>query len=733
MTSLKMDGFMRPFRGRGDDWDMFWTKYGVLASASGWNTTAKKMDRLPLFLEGEAFLVFSKMSELDKRDADRVTFVMRKSFSVTASEAYRMFTHRKLLMDESPDAYVADLQRLLELSGHFKTDGDCDAVLIEQMLVGLPHEFEKDIRLSFAGSELSVADCVERIRALKAVRSSMSSALSIAGAAPARGASSTGPSRSFSGAQSVLCYFCNEVGHIRRFCAKKQQVAGKVVTCYFCEKPGHQKKDCHARKKWLASQDKGAAAVESGTNECLCIVSTQGRLPRVHLEVRLRESDAKMERVRSVVDTGSTRTLVSQALVDKLGVAQNSMKKPSSGIVALDGKPLNVVGSILLSFKRNDGPVRLPPVTLGVLVVPDLSVVSSDLLVGSDLIAKSGGLCMAYNDDGSLASVEFGGNPTKSVNVAASSVDYHKLPRGVSIDERDNSDVVLSTDDGVVTWIAAEKRWQMSWKWKDGQEPTNKIGHGIGEYSRAKLTPDQEEKFCAEVDSWVKNGWLVEHNPAIHGDPAAVLPFIAVAQEHKATTPVRPCLDYRFLNDHLVSKPGMESPVCGETIRKWRATDEPEKFVMLDIRKAYLQVHVSPELLRYQTVVWRGKLFVMTRMAFGMSVAPKMMDVIVKYVTQEHNDVDNYVDDLVVPKAKKEVVIQQLGDYGLPTKPCEPMQAATVLGLKLAESPDGVQWSRRNIDELGVPERLTKRKLFSWCGKLTSHYPVCAWLRPRCS
>ena len=139
--------------------------------------------------------------------------------------------------------------------------------------MGLPHEFEKDIRLSFAGSELSVADCVERIRALKAVRSSMSSALSVVGAAPARGVSSTGPSRSFSGAQSVLCYFCNEVGHIRRFCPEKQQAAGKVVTCYFCEKPGHQKKDCHARKKWLASQDKGAAAVESGTNECLCIVS----------------------------------------------------------------------------------------------------------------------------------------------------------------------------------------------------------------------------------------------------------------------------------------------------------------------------------------------------------------------------------------------------------------------------------------------------------------------------
>ena len=41
----------------------------------------------------------------------------------------------------------------------------------------------------------------------------------------------------------------------------------------------------------------------------------------------------------------------------------------------------------------------------------------------------------------------------------------------------------------------------------------------------------------------------------------------------------------------------------------------------------------------------------MTRMGFGLSVAPKLMNIIVRYVTRAMPDVDNYVDDVVVPEA----------------------------------------------------------------------------------
>ena len=137
------------------------------------------------------------------------------------------------------------------------------------------------------------------------------------------------------------------------------------------------------------------------------------------------------------------------------------------------------------------------------------------------------------------------------------------------------------------------------------------------------------------------------HDSAVHGEPATVLPFLAQVQEHKASTPVRPCLDYRILNDLLASHPDREAPVCDETLRKWRRAGNPSNLRLLDIRKAYLQVHVAPDLQRFQTVIWQGRVYVMTRMGFGMNIAPKFMDIIVRWVTREFPEVDNYVDDVM--------------------------------------------------------------------------------------
>ena len=117
------------------------------------------------------------------------------------------------------------------------------------------------------------------------------------------------------------------------------------------------------------------------------------------------------------------------------------------------------------------------------------------------------------------------------------------------------------------------------------------IGSGVGEYSRKHLTAEQEELFCQEVESWIKNQWLVEHDPAVHGEPGGVLPLLARTQEHKSSTPVRPCLDYRPLNSLILSQPGADAPVCEDTIRSWRKAGDAEDYDLLDICKVYLQVH----------------------------------------------------------------------------------------------------------------------------------------------
>ena len=117
--------------------DVFWSKFLVLAEVSGWDTAEKRIARLPLFLEGDAFLVFSRMQPADRKDQEKVAALMKKPFSASKSEAFQCFTQRKLRLDESVDAFAADLRRLLALAGH-KDSEETDAVVIEKILAGIP-------------------------------------------------------------------------------------------------------------------------------------------------------------------------------------------------------------------------------------------------------------------------------------------------------------------------------------------------------------------------------------------------------------------------------------------------------------------------------------------------------------------------------------------------------------------------------------------------------------------
>ena len=126
MSSIKLDGFLRPFRGKADDWPRSWEKFQVLASIQGWDSEAKRTRHLPLFLEGDAFLVFTRMAEADKKKEKEILRKMEQSFALTKAEAFGKFVRRTLREDESPDAHVADMQMLAAFSGHMVEDSDED-------------------------------------------------------------------------------------------------------------------------------------------------------------------------------------------------------------------------------------------------------------------------------------------------------------------------------------------------------------------------------------------------------------------------------------------------------------------------------------------------------------------------------------------------------------------------------------------------------------------------------
>lgn len=142
-------------------------------------------------------------------------------------------------------------------------------------------------------------------------------------------------------------------------------------------------------------------------------------------------------------------------------------------------------------------------------------------------------------------------------------------------------------------------------------------------------------------------------------------------------------------------------------------------------------MHISPELLEYQTVVWQGKPYVMTLMGFGLTIAPNGYNCLLDHPA--FADVDKYVDDVFKPSVSVDAVAARLLKYGLPTTLAQQVTSARVLSLQLQCNAEGdVVWHWRGVD-LALSANLTKRDVPRWCGRLTGNVPVCGWLHPHCT
>ena len=132
----------------------------------------------------------------------------------------------------------------------------------------------------------------------------------------------------------------------------------------------------------------------------------------------------------------------------------------------------------------------------------------------------------------------------------------------------------------------------------------------------------------------------------------------------------------------------------------------------------------------------------MTRMAFGLSVAPKIMTAIVSKILSMEECVrvgtDSYIDDILIDEdiVSAEHVEGLLTRFGLATKPVERLCEDGIRALGLRMYCDGtgkLMWKRDGgILELDATV-LTRRKVFSICGRLVGHFPVAAWLHVACN
>ena len=280
--------------------------------------------------------------------------------------------------------------------------------------------------------------------------------------------------------------------------------------------------------------------------------------------------------------------------------------------------------------------------------------------------------------------------------------------------------------DFVVSYDENEKKWSVEWKWCGGKGP-EQLQNTAEEYA---IPTEARNEYERQLSKWVTNQWLIPYDESVHGEVKGTIPLMAVIQPKKDK--VRPVMDFRELNTHLDPHTA-DADVCNEKIREWRRCGR--NVSLLDLRDAYLQVHVHASLWPYQTVVFQGRRWCLTRLGFGLSLAPmvmrKVLEMALKRDPKVHSAASPYADDILVNEdiATASEVKGHLEELGLTCKPPEKVsEGARVLGIRVWGERQGLFWKRDNQD-LQPPPKLTRREIFSLCGRLTSQVPVCGWLR----
>ena len=414
------------------------------------------------------------------------------------------------------------------------------------------------------------------------------------------------------------------------------------------------------------------------------------------------------------VDTFAEVSLLDYGLFEDIsGVLKN---KKDKNIVSIDGSDIETLGQVDIEVECGGRMVKVE-----CSVVRNLEgFVAAPLLLGVD----------AHRQFGSLAIDFRSGAPVVSYGHSTSVVAAVGMGSLNSRWKEDADGWIRQRDDGA---------WEFKWRWKE--LPSEMVWNGAAIYDRKLKTQEDREALSAEIESWISQGFLVDYDEDSMGPVGAILPINPVPQPGK-TTVMRPTCDYVELNKLIVGTSDREhNEVCSESVREWR---RHEGLVVADLSKAYMRVHVAPELWRFQVLKWNGKLYALTRLGFGLVSAPRVLKLIMDEVLRAHPRVNAFRDDLCVGTdassgrdtavATMQTALVALKAAGFPSKEVVEVfpggAPVTVLGLQIFTKHDELWWKRKSPVE-GVEDLCSLKKVAGLIGRVApGHFPVQGWLRP---
>lgn len=680
MASVKFSDAVRPFSGEGDV--LAWIqKVELVAKLTSVSDVASF---LPLYLEEGALSVYLEMPDKDKSDIGKIKARLLKAFSVSAFEAFNRLKQYRWT-GEPVEVFATELRKLGRECG-FKDEG-LEHVVRLALVSGFPEHISKDLQ-QMTGIENKQVSCIlDKARVLTSGAGGSGNGL----AASVGTVSPTGQKL-----QEQGCFECGG-SHMKRDCPVFKERMRKTV-CFRCKQTGHMAYDCDVdlaslgrgrgdrRRNWNRKGEEKRHESNNGSKACAgrAVGGQKSEVPII--EVRLKGNSR-----RALVDTGCATSLL------RKGMVPDSECEGTSAMVAFDGRTVLGKGKAKVDIEVGD---EIVGATVNIV---DELVGNIDMVLGMDVIQKLGGVSVRGD------TVHFGS--------LVCAVVPESMCRRIE-------------DPDFEAWFDG-RRWTARYKMKAKRDPrlTNKVpfyDKNQGEETR--------EAFKSEVRKWIEEGILVPWE----GEVGGIIPLMAIEQETK--NKVRPVMDFRELNQFVECHTGGEVlDVCSDRLREWRRVEGQTQVV--DLKAAYLQIRVVPDLWKYQVVEFEGRRYALTRLGFGLCSAPRIMSKILKTVLSRDDEVrrgtSSYIDDIMVDTSvvAAQDVVSHLQSWGLEGKEPTQLEGSSVLGLKLHRAGDKLAFTRGNdipsIEEVSG-KKVTRRELFSMCGKLVGHYPVAGWLRVAC-
>ena len=188
------------------------------------------------------------------------------------------------------------------------------------------------------------------------------------------------------------------------------------------------------------------------------------------------------------------------------------------------------------------------------------------------------------------------------------------------------ADTVMEVDkrDFCAAYNPKANYWTAAWKWAENKEPSVLLKRVEAYPLRSDVRKQYEEEF----KKWIADGrsGRKPYDKSKYGPAKGLIPLVAVVRKNKRK--VRPVMDFRQLNTHIEAFTA-DSDVCANKLREWRK--QGVNASVIDLARAYLQIRIHPSLWPYQTMCFKGHKYCLTRLCFGLNVAPLMMKAILNY------------------------------------------------------------------------------------------------------